>query len=368
MEQYDAVVVGAGPAGAISACKLAQGGARVLLLERWRIPRPKPCGGGLTPKAYRQLDFPIDDLVCARAHGVWLRGHGVEAFPLADPRAEVWMVRRPAFDRRLAERAVAAGAELRDDEPVVSVEPGTVAMVRTRDHAYKTRAVIAADGAESPIARALGLRCRRDERVVVGLETEVAAEDVELHGRALVDFDVPHGYAWVFPKGDVYNVGLGSFDRRAFPTLRARLNAFFDRSGLRLLEEPRVVGHRIPIGGVAEQLHHRNVALVGDAAGVADGLFAEGIAYALQTGRIAAEETLRFLDGHSADLAGYTARVQRTLLRDLRAWSAIGALVYRFPALSMRLLRRSHRGQRLAAATIAGDRSLSKVWVRGATS
>src|SRR5579884_1558234 len=131
VEHYDAVVVGAGPAGAFSAYKLAQAGARVVLLERRRIPRPKPCGGGLTPKAYRQLDFPIDDLVCAKPHGVWLRGRGVDAFPLADPRAEIWMVQRPAFDRRIAERAVAAGAELRDDEPVRSVEPGAPATVRT---------------------------------------------------------------------------------------------------------------------------------------------------------------------------------------------------------------------------------------------
>lgn len=361
---YDAVVVGGGPSGGFAAYKLAQRGARVLLLERRKVPRPKPCGGGLTPKAYRQLDFPIHDLVCARPHGVWLRGRGVPAFPLADPDAEIWMVRRPEFDLRILEQAAKAGAEVRDDEPVRSVEPGALATVTTDRGAYQARAVIAADGSESPIARSLGLRPNRDRRVVVALETEVQAEDVDLHGRALVDFDVPHGYAWVFPKGDVFNVGIGSFDPAAFPTLRARLNEFVGRSGLRLLAEPRYVGHRIPIGGVAEPLHRGNVVLVGDAAGVADGLFAEGIAYALQTGSIAADEIGRYLDRGAPDLAGYTRRVQATLLRDLRAWSALGSVIYRFPGPAMRLLRRSGRGQRLAAATIAGRRSLSKVWPR----
>ena len=363
-EPYDAIVVGGGPSGGFAAYKLAQRGARVLLLERQKVPRPKPCGGGLTPKAYRQLDFPIDDLVCARPSGVWLRGRGVPAFPLADANAEIWMVRRPEFDRRILEQAAKAGAEIHDDEPVRSVEPGAPGVVATVRGTYQTRSVVAADGSESPTARALGLRPNRDRRVVVALETEVEAEDVDLHGRALVDFDVPHGYAWVFPKGDVYNVGLGSFDPTAFPTLRARLGEFVERSGIRLLAEPKMVGHRIPIGGVAEPLHRGNVVLVGDAAGVADGLFAEGIAYALQTGSIAADEIDRFLAGGAPDLACYTRRLQATLLRDLRAWSALGSVIYRFPGPALRLLRRTRRGQRLAAATIAGDRSLSKVWRR----
>jgi geranylgeranyl reductase family protein len=380
---YDVIVIGAGPSGAFAAYKLAGRGARVLILERHRLPREKPCGGGLTPKAYRQLDFPIDDLVVARQHGVWLRGHGVEPFSLGDPRAEIWMVQRPAFDQRLAQRAVAAGAELREGEPTVAIEPlhptsrsaspddpeawrgATGVRVRTATGTYEAAVVIAADGAESPTARQLGLRKGRDGRVVVALEAEVEAVDETLGGRALVDFDVPQGYAWVFPKGRIYNVGLGSFDPSSFKTLRRRLGEFVGRSGLRLLAEPKVVGHRIPIGGVSEPLHRGRVALVGDAAGLADGLFAEGIAYALRSGTLAAEEAARVLAGEAPDMAGYTRRLQRTLLRDLRAWRAIGSVVYRFPALSMRLLRRSSRGQRLAAATIAGDRSLSKAWHRG---
>jgi geranylgeranyl reductase family protein len=358
-ERYDAVVVGAGPAGAFSAYRLAQRGARVLLLERRAIPRAKPCGGGLSPKAYRQLDFSIDDLVCSRPQAVWLRGRGVPAFALADGRSEIWMVRRPQFDQRIAERAVAAGADLHDREAVQSVD-GTV--VRTDRGAYRGAVVLAADGSESPIARQHGLRPARDERVVVALEGEVPAVDRELAGRALIDFNVPRGYAWVFPKGDIYNDGIGYFDPSAFKELRPRLAEFMKGCGLELLAKPRLVGHRIPIGGWAEPLHRGRLALVGDAAGVADGLFAEGIAYALRTGSLAAEEVGRLLDGRVADLSGYTARVQATLLRDLRAWRAVGSVVYRFPALSMRLLRSSRRAQNLAASAIAGDRSLSKAW------
>lgn len=357
---YDAIVVGAGPAGAFASYKLAQRGARVLLLERRTIPREKPCGGGLTPKAYRQLDFPIDDLVCSRPDAVWLRGRGVPAFALADGRSQIWMVRRPQFDQRIAERAAAAGADVHDGESVLAVDG---AIVRTDHGEYRAAAVLAADGSESPIARQHGLRRARDERVVVALETEVPARDRDLSGRALVDFDVPHGYAWVFPKGEIYNLGIGSFDPSAFKELRPRLSAFVERCGLELLSKPKLVGHRIPIGGWAEPLHRGRLALIGDAAGVADGLFAEGIAYALRTGALAAEEVGRVLESQAADLAGYTARVHATLLRDLRAWRAIGSIVYRFPALSMRLLRASQRGQRLAAATIAGDRSLSKMWL-----
>lgn len=360
-ERFDAVVVGAGPAGSTAARNLALDGASVLLVDRRRFPRPKPCGGGLTPKAYRQLDFDISDIVRARHAGTILRGAGVPPFTIGDPRAEVWMVDRVAFDLRLVDQAVAAGVTFHDGESVVSVTDGGHSRVTTSSGVYSARLVVAADGSESPIARARGLRKDRDRRVVVALEAEAPGRSMTSNG-PVIDFDIPGGYAWIFPKNDLLNVGLGTFDANAFLSLRARLSAFVDRSGVVFDEAPKIVGHRIPYGGHREPLHAGNVILVGDAAGLADGLFAEGIAYAIRSGRLAAAEAGRFVRGETADLARYTRRIHGTLLRDLRAWRALGQLIYRWPGVSMRLLRVSSRARDVAALAIAGDRSLSKVW------
>lgn len=72
---WDVIIAGAGPAGAMAAMRLAAAGVVVLALDRARFPRDKPCGGGLTPKAFRQLDFDIGDLVKQRSHRVYLRAN-----------------------------------------------------------------------------------------------------------------------------------------------------------------------------------------------------------------------------------------------------------------------------------------------------
>jgi flavin-dependent dehydrogenase len=102
--------------------------------------------------------------------------------------------------------------------------------------------------------------------------------------------------------------------------------------------------------------------LVGDAAGVADPFFGEGIAYAIQTGRFAADAVARFCAGDWSDLAGYTTAVQTVLGRDLRFWSILSRIIYRAPGLSVRLLASNRFFQTLADQAISGDKSFSKTW------
>ncbi|TMD93829.1 MAG: FAD-binding protein [Chloroflexi bacterium] len=121
---HDAVVIGAGPAGALASLHLARQGRRVLVLEKARAGRDKPCGGGLTVRSWRDLEVPIDDLVVGRVGTADLRcgpGRSVRV-PLGAK--EVLMVRRRDLDRRIGESAEQAGAELHHCEPAVAIEPG----------------------------------------------------------------------------------------------------------------------------------------------------------------------------------------------------------------------------------------------------
>jgi choline dehydrogenase-like flavoprotein len=130
VRRHDVIVIGAGPAGSTAAYRLARAGADVLLLDRARFPRDKPCGGGVTGRAARLIPFSIDSVVehvvthadlrlrYGRTHA---RGSGM---PL------VYMTQRRLLDQHLAERAADAGADFRDGVRVIDVAAadGTVAV------------------------------------------------------------------------------------------------------------------------------------------------------------------------------------------------------------------------------------------------
>src|SRR5574341_2428777 len=111
---YDTIVVGAGPAGSSAARRLAQAGLDVLLLERARLPRYKPCGGGLTDKAIRLLDFDIGPVLETETRRALLMYDGASPVERTLDGASVRMVMRDRFDAFLAQKAVEAGAVLRD--------------------------------------------------------------------------------------------------------------------------------------------------------------------------------------------------------------------------------------------------------------
>ncbi len=358
MTVWDAVVVGAGPAGAAAAGRLAGAGARVLLLDRARFPRDKPCGGGLTPRAWRHLGALVDDLVLCRAASVQVRvGAGFSARFLGR-RWPVLMVRRRDLDLRLVEEAVRRGVELHEGEPVRGVEMRPEALVESNLGRYRARVVVGADGAESRVARWLGLP--RPRRWMVALDAEMEVAGDPLAGEAVVDFGVPWGYAWAFPKGKLCNVGVGTFHPRHARELRWRLHRFLKETGITPARPPAIRGGRIPTGLPPGPLHRGNALLAGDAAGVADPFFAEGIPYALLSGRLAAEAAVGLLEGRSPDLSPYTRRLRAALEADARLWRATAAVVHRFPVASVRLLAASGRLQRLVERTVAGEVTVGK--------
>src|ERR687884_1713921 len=110
MSRYDVAVVGAGPAGSVTAYRLATAGARVLLLDKARFPRDKPCGGGLTLRAVKELPFSVDPVVEDVVRRVECRLHYGRSFVRGD-RDLALMTQRRRLDRFLVDRAVETGVE-----------------------------------------------------------------------------------------------------------------------------------------------------------------------------------------------------------------------------------------------------------------
>jgi geranylgeranyl reductase family protein len=334
VERFDAIVVGAGPAGSTAAFRLSRAGARVLLVDRERFPRDKPCGGGLTYRAVRQLPVPVDAVVEDTVTRCRLGLRYGRSFERATGEPLILMTQRRRLDAHLAEQAVAAGADFRDGTRATALElEGGGGVVRFDGSAASAPVVIGADGVNGLAARALGLMGRRSHAVALeGNIARVHARE-DLSGCALVELGaVPGGYAWVFPKGDHVNVGVGGWESEG-PRLREHLERACVGYGLPAARLESVRGYRLPMRARGDRVSSGPALLVGDAAGLVDPLSGDGMYEALVSARLAAETALELLDGGATDLDGYAPKLESELGRALAAsWKAKLALE-RFPRL-----------------------------------
>jgi flavin-dependent dehydrogenase len=157
VERYDAIVAGAGPAGCTAARLLARQGARVLLLDRARFPRDKPCGGGVTVAAARANDLDLSSVIERTVYEARVSFRLARPFVRSSPEPLAYMTQRCRLDAHLAGQAAAAGAAFRDGLAVRDVEVGPDGViVRANGDAYHARTLVGADGANGVVARAAG--------------------------------------------------------------------------------------------------------------------------------------------------------------------------------------------------------------------
>jgi geranylgeranyl reductase family protein len=333
VERFDAVVVGAGPAGSTAAFRLARAGARVLLADKTRFPRDKPCGGGLTVRALRLLPFSVAPVVEEEVD-VFELGLGYRRrFERRTREPLVVMTQRRRLDAFLVEQAQEAGAELREGARV-SFSPLTV-----DGEPIEAVALIGADGVNGGIAKALGLDGHHHE---VALEANVPYGPVlrsRYARRVVIEFGaVPGGYGWVFPKGDHVNVGVGGWLHEG-PRLRAHLARLCRQHRIPEDAISDVRGYRLPLRRPGSPAASGRVALVGDAAGLVDPVSGDGIYEAFLSAQLAADAALDILAGRTADFSRYARELQRVLaLQSAASWRAKLALE-RFPRLSFALLQ-----------------------------
>ena len=340
MPRYDAIVVGAGPAGSTCAYRLASAGASVLLLDRACFPRDKPCGGGVTGRAARLLPFSIDPVVEDTVTSVRMRlryGPWVER---GDGAPLVLMTQRIRLDAYLVERVIAAGADLRDGVKVTAVAAGPDGIeVVAGGERLLAATVIGADGVNGVCARALGLG--GNHAVGVALEGNVPYDRLGdgYRGCAVLELGlVPGGYGWVFPKGDHANIGLGGWEREG-PRLRQALRALCAAHGVAADDLEGVRGYRLPLRSPRSTLARGRAAVVGDAAGLVDPVSGDGIFEAFLSARLASETVLDLLAGRVEGLEPYGERLTRQLATHLWASWGVKAALDRFPRTTFRIAR-----------------------------
>jgi geranylgeranyl reductase family protein len=311
VERFDVAVVGAGPAGSTAAYRLARAHARVLLVDKARFPRDKPCGGGLTMRAVRQLPFSVEPVVEDRITRARCRLRYGPVIERESDQVLCLMTQRRRLDSFLVEKATEAGAEFRDG---VRVTIESDRELRVEGEPVQVAALIGADGANGVTARTLGL----GGSIVNGVALEGNLPYEQLpgdgwRGKLVLELaTVPGGYGWIFPKGDHVNVGVGGWGEEG-PRLRQHLRVLCEHHGIELRQLSELRGHRLPMRRSQTLLARGRALLVGDAAGVLDPVSGDGIYEAFVSSRLAAEHTLALLEGQTDGLAPYHDAVHREL-------------------------------------------------------
>ncbi|MGQ0631295.1 MAG: geranylgeranyl reductase family protein [Sporichthyaceae bacterium] len=320
----DVIVVGAGPAGATAAFHLAQAGLDVLLLEKTKFPREKVCGDGLTPRAVKSL---ITMGIPTESSDGWIPNKGLRIigggvtievpWPDLASYPDYGLVRtRLDFDEILARHAEKAGARLHEQTnvtgPVLDPASGRVVGVSAKradgtESTFRAPITLAADGNSTRLSLALGLRKRDDRPMGVAVRTYYSSprhtDDwleswLELWDNSGPSPRLMPGYGWVFGVGDgTCNVGLGALNTSAAfgktdyrQMLKDWVASTPEEWGFR--DQNRVgpiLGAALPMGFNRTPHYTRGVLLVGDAGGMVNPFNGEGIAYAMESGALAAD-------------------------------------------------------------------------------
>ncbi|MDZ7315220.1 MAG: NAD(P)/FAD-dependent oxidoreductase [candidate division KSB1 bacterium] len=297
---YDVIVVGAGPAGSAAARHAALGGASVLLLEKDRdIGVPVRCAEGVTEAGLKNVLEEIDPRwIMHRVNKVMFHSpSGIEVE--LDFNQTGYILNRKLFDYDLAQRAVAAGADvltkayvfdlLRDGSRIAGVKFKSLG----RTFTVSAKVVIGADGVESRVGRWAGLKTRTKlcdmETCAQYLAGNIDASEDHLH-LYFSNRTAPQGYLWIFPKGNgVANIGLGISGEaaREKPPI-AYLQEFMAEHFPQASVLSTVIGG-VPCDQTLEQIVADGLMLVGDAAHQVNPITGGGIVSALLAGKIAGQ-------------------------------------------------------------------------------
>lgn len=310
--QYEVVVVGAGPAGSTAARFLAEKGVSVLLLDKERFPRFKPCGGGLPLRVLQDFPYVKDmESVESYSYGGIVHSPSLKyTIEVQKPEPIIGMVSREHFDHALLRIAQDHGADVQQGFEVTKVHVATdgVTITLKDGRSITTPVVIGADGYASTVARTTGLFHRQDwigtsivEEFPVSPDMikELYSEKKSFH--LYMKFNGLAGYGWVFPKESTVNIGLGQYQRRGKGhIIKKNLRQHFATYLSHLKREqvlPTELESSHPRGGMLpvaplDKTYMDRVLLCGDAAGFINPITGEGIYYAMASGSMVAKTVL----------------------------------------------------------------------------
>ena len=335
--KFDVTVVGAGPAGSTTAKFLAEKGVKVLLIDKDRFPRDKPCGGGIplrTLKRFRYLREE-DDLIDSYSYGGYAYSPSLKyRVELQKNEPLLAMVIRKKFDHGLVKLAVNSGAVFIDNrsaEDIKILRDKTRVTLNNGEH-IESQIVIGADGIWSNIAKKSGMiQNRRNICICIFQEYQMSKEILDRFFTekrlGYLHFNIQGicGYGWVFPKKERINIGVAEFQHAVKNRLKKKMNLKeVYTMYIKILRKTGVIPDNIKVEEVkgaalpiypAKKICSNRIVLCGDAAGLANPATGEGIYYAMSSGKIAADVVTKSLETGDTS-AKFLSRYQQIWEKD----------------------------------------------------
>jgi flavin-dependent dehydrogenase len=357
-------ILGGGPAGAFAAERLASAGLKVTLYDE-KLAWEKPCGGGLTFKAYNRYPFLIENSTpkrLVRETVLSAPGAGEALVDLQDP---LVIYSRLDLNQMLLERADAAGAQIEKARVTEITRSDSGWRLRTSGGLAEADFCIVATGARNPL-RDMGTQLRaRDSMTALGYY--VAGDQPRIDIQFLPPLE---GYIWVFPRCGHLSVGICGKGQPA-AALRKRLEQFMTERGI-AWKDGAFYSHLLPSLDAASWRNNRvsddGWMAVGDAAGLVDPITGEGLYYAIRSADIAAHTLLSEAGSLAEKIAQYRQALRRDFALDLEFGARLakrmfgGRFLFRYvPDRMVQFARRSPRFAAMIQDLFAGRQPYSSL-------
>ncbi|PXY45028.1 geranylgeranyl reductase family protein [Flavobacterium hydrophilum] len=338
MKVFDVAIIGSGPAGASAAFELSKSGITTVIIEKEILPRYKTCGGGLVHRGRKNIPFDVSSVVEKEFYEVdtYFSNTTIKLTTKRD-KPIITMIMRDAFDNLIVEKAKENGVTLLQNHKVTNITFGEIQTIHTSEGDVQAKFIIAGDGALSPIAKMAGWEETRTVIPALEYEIEVPLADFErLSKNVRFDVDaIPNGYGWCFPKKNHLSVGVCILTKANQKLdLKKYYTAYLKTLGITEIVNEDAHGFVIPVSPRTDTFVRKNVFLIGDSAGFADPVLAEGISNAILSGVLAAESIIegKLDPARSSEL--YHEKLENGILPEIKSGVTLAKIFY-----SKRVLR-----------------------------
>jgi geranylgeranyl reductase family protein len=332
MKVFDVAIIGSGPAGASAAFELSKSGITTVIIEKETLPRYKTCGGGLVHRGRKNIPFDISSVVEKEFYEVdtYFSNTNIKLTTKRD-KPIISMIMRDAFDNLIVEKSKENGVTLLQKHKVTDITFGDIQTLHTSEGDIQAKFIISADGALSPIAKMAGWKETRTVIPALEYEIEVPSADFErLSKNVRFDIDaIPHGYAWCFPKKNHLSVGVCILIKTNQKIdLKKYYNEYLKVLGITEIINEDAHGFMIPVSPRTDTFVQKNVFLIGDSAGFADPILAEGISNAILSGVLAAQSIIESKLNPVRASELYHEKLESSILPEIKAGVILSKIFY----------------------------------------
>ena len=337
---YDVIVVGAGPSGSTAAKTLAENGIKVLLVDKERFPRDKPCGGGLPLRTLTEFSYlkKLQSIESYSYGGIVYSPSSKNNIEINKTEPVIAMVQRSKFDNELVHLSVDKGTEFQENKQVTNINilQDKVQLTFKDRSTVTAELIIGADGFQSTIARITHLnKGNLGKGICILEEIQTNKEQIkQIYTKKLFchihsKFKGIQGYGWVFPKQNHINIGILSYDQKdqiyqkninLKNIFTDYLNTLKDKNLIpSTIQSSNIKGGVLPLQPIKKTYTNR-VLISGDAAGLVNPITGEGIYYAICSGRLAgltAVKSIRNQNTTEEFLSTYQKRWKKAFGKEL---------------------------------------------------